>query len=159
MEGWGHINVTKLSRTNTDLGRLLLTSRRVAFSSRSTPPRPVFRLSARRGRKRFGFVTSSNGNLSRRPTSVPLRCIGGTTGFQRASRPPHHSTRIARNSTSTNPNLMHYPHQELDRRERLSLETLGLGSPAFCDMPFSIERGSSHKPSVLVSIYLEYTHF
>jgi hypothetical protein len=51
---------------------------------------------------------------------------------------------------------MHDPHQERDGRERLSVETLGVGSLAFCDMPFSAEHGGPDKPSVLLSpcVYL-----
>jgi len=55
---------------------------------------------------------------------------------------------------------MHDPHQERVGRERLSLETLGVGSLAFCDMPLLVEYGGPVKPLVLllpVSTYLENT--
>ena len=50
---------------------------------------------------------------------------------------------------------MHDPHQERDGRERLSAETLGVGSLAFCDMPFPVEYGGPDKPLVLLPrVYL-----
>lgn len=55
---------------------------------------------------------------------------------------------------------MHDPHQERVGRERLSLEALGVGSFAFCDMPLPVEYGGPNKPLVFpspLSIYLRNT--
>lgn len=135
-------NVTKWSRHAPILGVYS------AFPTAFHPPQAVLPLSARRGRRNIWFCSFPDGSCSRRPASVSLRCVGGLTGFPGASRPPHHPTRVPRSPTSANSHLMHHPHQERDGRERLSVEALGAGSLAFCDMPFPVEHGSSDKPLV-----------
>ena len=143
MGGWCHIAVTNWSRGSTDPGRLL----RVAQQP-STLHRLLLLCRPGEGEEIFGFCPVSDGSCSRGPASDPLRRIGGPTGFQGTSRPPHHPTRIPRSPTSANPHLMHDPHQERVGRERLSLETLGVGSLAFRDMPLPVEFGGPDKPLV-----------
>ena len=126
---------------STDLGRLL----RVAQQP-STLHRPFLFCRPGEGEEIVGFCPVFDGSC--RPASDPLRRIGGPTGFQGTSRPPHHLTRIPRSQTSTNPHLMHDPHQERVRRGRLSHETLGVGSLAFRDMPLPVEFGGPDKPLV-----------
>ena len=101
-----------------------------------------------RAKKYLVFVPVFDGRCSRGPASDPLRRAGGPAGFQGASRPPHHLTRIPRSPTPAHPHLMHDPHQERDGRERLLVETLGVGSLAFCDMPLLVEYRGPDKPLV-----------
>ena len=148
MAGQSH-NVTHLSRAAPILG--------VSCALPCSLPPPTgcfFALSARQGRRNSWFCPFSDGSRSPGPASDPLRRTGGPPGFQRTSRPPHHLTRIPRSPSPANPHLMHDPHQERVWRERVSLEALGVGSLAFCDMPLPVEYGGPNKPLVLLPLCL-----
>ena len=140
-------NVTNLSRTWTDLERLL----RAALLAFPPFHRLFFTVGQARGQR---DILVSDGNCSRGPASDSLRRVGGPTGFQGASRPPHHLTRIPRSPTPANSHLVHDPHQERVGRERLSIEALGVGSLAFRDMPLPVEYGGPNKQLVLLCPFL-----
>ena len=123
-----------------------------AFPCSLPPPTGCLLLSARRGRRNIWYCPVSDGHCSRRAASDPLRRTGGPPGFQGASRHSHHLTRISRSSTPAHPRHMYDPHQERVGRERLSVETLGVGSPAFCDMPLLAGYGCPDKPLVLLPL-------